>query len=180
MARPQSKPIVLTDRQSAILRHVAGCPSKAYRLVQRARIILHIAEGANNAQVARALGVTEYTPRLWRGRWLAASDLLAAAETEGCDDKTLIALVENALADEPRSGAPSTFTAEQVVQIVALACEKPEDSGRPISHWTLHELADEAVKRGIVESISHMTVWRFLKGGRSQASQEPLLAQCLS
>jgi putative transposase len=163
MCRPQSKPIVLTERQAPVLRHIASCPSKAHRLVQRARIILQIASGANNEQVARALGLTEYTPRLWRGRWLAASGRLAAAEAEGCDDKALGQLVEAVLADEPRSGAPPTFTPEQVVQIVALACEKPEDSGRPVSHWTLQELADEAVKRGIVPGISPMTVGRFLK-----------------
>ncbi len=180
MPRPQSKPIVLTERQSAALRHMTACPSKVHRLVQRAGIILRIASGANNEQVARALGLTEYTPRLWRGRWLAASDRLAAAEAKGCDDKALSQLIESVLADEPRSGAPATFTAEQMVQIMALACEDPRDSGRPVSHWTQQELADEAIRRGIVVSISRMTVGRFLKGGRSKASQEPLLAQCPS
>ncbi|MDI7278117.1 MAG: helix-turn-helix domain-containing protein, partial [Anaerolineae bacterium] len=151
---------MLTERQSAVLRHIAGCPSKAHRLVQPARIILQIADGANNEQVARALGLTEYTPRLWRGRWLAASSRLAAMEAQGCDDKALGQFVENVLADEPRSGAPPTFTPEQVVQIIALACEDPRHSGRPVSHSTRQELADEAAKRGIVASISGMTVGR--------------------
>ena len=176
----QPKPIVVTERQDAVLRHIVRCATKPHRLVQRARIILEMAAGANNAQVARRLGVHISAPRLWRGRWLAANDKLQAAEAEGCNDKALIDLIESVLADEPRSGAPSVFTAEQAVQIVALACEKPEDSGRPISHWTQQELADEAVKRGIVPSISGMTVGRFLKSGRSKASQKPLLAQCLS
>ena len=40
-----------------------------------------------------------------------------------------------------------------------------EDSGRPITHWTPPELADEAKKRGIVESISPRSVGRFLGRG---------------
>ena len=66
------------------------------------------------------------------------------------------------LSDEPRSGAPPKFTPEQVVAIVALACEPPADSERPISHWTPTELAAEAIKRGIVDSISPRQVDRFL------------------
>jgi transposase len=180
MRGPQPKPIVLTERQEAILRHITRCATKPHRLVQRARMILGMATGANNAEIARGQGVHISAARLWRKRWLAANDKLAMAEAEGCNDKALIELIESVLADEPRPGAPAIFTAEQAVQIVALACEKPEDSGRPISHWTLGDLADEAVKRGIVPSISIMTVGRFLKSGRFEASQDPLLAQCLS
>jgi hypothetical protein len=55
-----------------------------------------------------------------------------------------------------------TFTFEQFMQIMALACEKPEAAERPVSSWTPRELADEAVKRGIVTKISPRTVERFL------------------
>ena len=65
--------------------------------------------------------------------------------------------------DLPRSGSPGKFTAEQVTQILAVACEDPEASGRPVTHWTPRELADEVAKRGIVESISPRQVGRFLK-----------------
>jgi hypothetical protein len=60
---------------------------------------------------------------------------------------------------------------------MALACEDPHASSLPISHWTPQELAKEAIRRGIVASISPRSVGRFLKGGTSQASSEPLLAQ---
>jgi putative transposase len=178
MRGPQPKPIVLTERQEMLLRRITRCPTNPQWLVERAGIILEMAAGANNRQVARHLGLIRSTPRLWRGRWLAASTQLAAAEAEDSDDKALSKFIESVLADRPRAGAPAEFTAEQVVQIVALACENPETSGRPISRWTPRELADEAVKRGIVQSISPMTVWRFLKGGRSEATSKPLLAQC--
>ncbi len=77
----------------------------------------------------------------------------------------MLKVVEEMLSDKARAGAPTTFSAEQIVQITAIACEKPEDSERPISHWTARELADEALKRRIVEQISPRSVGRFLKSG---------------
>lgn len=71
-------------------------------------------------------------------------------------------MIVDVLADEPRSGGPPKFSPEQVAAIIALACEPPGDSGLPISHWTPPELAREAAKRGIVESISPRQVDRFL------------------
>jgi len=53
--------------------------------------------------------------------------------------------------DAERCGAPS-FSLEQMLQLFAIACEA-EKYGRPISHWTPRELADE-VKQGIVNTIS--------------------------
>jgi putative transposase len=79
-------------------------------------------------------------------------------------------LIEQVLQDEPRSGTPNFFSTEQVVQIVAIACESPEQSERPVSHWTPRELALEAVKRGVVEKISPRSVGRFLKRSHSQTS----------
>lgn len=80
--------------------------------------------------------------------------------------------------DEPRQGAPVKFTAEQVVQIMALACEAPQACGLPISQWSGQELATEAVKRGIVETISPRSVERFLKRSRFKTSSKPVLAEC--
>jgi putative transposase len=86
-------------------------------------------------------------------------------------------LIAETLADAPRPGAPPTFTAEQIVQIIALACTPPADAGRPIDAWTPRELADEAEHRHIVTSISARSVGRFLKTGRSQAASESLLVE---
>jgi putative transposase len=66
----------------------------------------------------------------------------------------------------PRSGSPGRFTAEQCCQLLALGCEIPADSERPISHWTPREMAAEAQKRGIVDHISRRHVARLLKRGR--------------
>jgi putative transposase len=113
----------------------------------------------------------------WRQRWLALTPKLAQMEVDGGSDKALTALLSAALTDHPRSGTPATFTAEQIVQIVAVACEDPADSGRPISHWTPREVAEEVRKRGIVATISTRSVGRFLKSGRFTAASGGVLAQ---
>lgn len=59
---------------------------------------------------------------------------------------------------------------------MAMACERPEDSQRSITHWTQQELADEAIKRGIVDYVSQRSVGRFLKrSGLATASHERLV-----
>ena len=101
---------------------------------------------------------------------------MATAEQEATD-KELAALIEQVLADAPRPGAPGKFAAEQIVLIIALACEIPVESARPVTHWTRAELADEAVRRGIVESISPRQVGRFKKYRRTETPPQPLLSQ---
>jgi putative transposase len=177
MPGPRPRPIVLTYPQRQTLEHLTRRRSSTQGLVRRARIVLAAAEGHNNEQIARRLGINRETARLWRRVWSDAQELLGAAEEE-TSEKALRECVEGVLADAPRSGAPATFTPEQVVQIVALACEDPrEDSGRAVTHWTPRELADEAVKRGIVGSISARSVGRFLGRGGSQTPQDALLAK---
>ena len=177
MPGPRPHPIVvLTDRQRETLEHLTRRTSSTQGLVRRARIVLAAAEGHNNERIARMLGINRETARLWRRVWSDAQELLAAAEE--ASKKALRECIEGVLADAPRSGAPATFTPQQGVRIVALACEDPrEESGRPITHWSTAELADEAIERGIVQSISPRSVGRFLGRGGSEASSDTLLAK---
>jgi putative transposase len=124
------------------------------RLALRARMILLAAEGQNNAQIARELETAVDSVRLWRERWLSLAGLPLAELS-----------VAERLEDAPRPGKPPTISAEQVCQIVALACEAPEQSGRPLSQWTGREIADEIMRRGIVETISPRHAQRLLKRG---------------
>ena len=81
--------------------------------------------------------------------------------------------IETLFADLPRKGRSPTFTSEQQAAIVALACEDPDDeSQRPISQFTHREIADEAVKRKIVPSISRSQVGVFLKSGRPTTASQ--------
>jgi transposase len=130
--------------------------------VVRSKIILKAASGKRNQIIADELDVKVRMPRLWRKRWAEAQADLAAAEATDMTDAELAILIARVLSDEPRSGAPPTFTPEQICQIVAIACEMPACSGRPVTEWTPRELAEEAIKRGIVETISPRSVGRFL------------------
>lgn len=158
----------VSDRQRSILeRWVRNKADTPYRLVERCRIILLSADGTSNAAQAQLLGVDRQRPRRWRRRWNEAQERLASAEAEGANDRDLAALVTDILNDHPRPGGPPTFSAEQLTMIIGIACEAPEESDRPVTHWTPRELADEAIKRGVVEAISPRHIDRLLKGGIS-------------
>lgn len=62
----------------------------------------------------------------------------------------------------PEPDAPPVFPPEVVVQIKALACELPFETGVPLSRFSNQEIANEATRRGIVAQISGSTVWRWL------------------
>jgi putative transposase len=93
------------------------------------------------------------------------------------DDKELEAQIIAVLSDQPRPGTPAKFSAEEICQIIAVACENPADSERPITEWTPRELAEEVVNRQIVSSISTRQVGRFLKSGGFKAASLAILAQ---
>ena len=154
MRGPKPPAIVLADTERRGLEKLVKAHSTEQQMALRARIVLAAANGLNNAQIARALRVSLDTARLWRRRWL---DLQAIPLAE--------LSLEERLEDLPRPGAPPQISADQVCQIVALACEKPEQSERPITHWTGREIADEIIRRGIVGQISPRHAARLLKRG---------------
>ena len=174
MAGPLPLPITVSPLQQAVLEGLLRQHSTPQMLALRVRIVLAAATGRRNVPLAHDLGCTPKTVIKWRARWAAAAAHLAAVDGDAADLKRLIGHV---LADAPRPGAPDTFTAEQIVQIINLACTPPADAGRPVDAWTPRELADEAVKRQIVPTISPTSVGRFLKAGRPPAASQPLLAQ---
>jgi putative transposase len=175
MAGPQPHTLItISAPQRAVLEALhrqATCPQA---LALRVRIILGAATGQSNTSLATQLACTRSTVRTWRSRWAAAQAQLALAETHSASLRQMIADV---LADAPRSGAPATFSAEQIVAIVNLACTSPRALGRPVDAWTPRELADEAKRQRIVTSISPTSVGRFLGRSRSSTSSQPLLAQ---
>lgn len=157
----------ITERQQDVLKEISNSTTSALRLVQRATVILLAFAGEDNQDIAKEVGFNRNAVAKWRRRWAKAWHKLILIECEQ-SRAGLRRAIEDALADAPRSGCPGIFTPEQVTQILALACEPPEKSGRPITHWTSHELADEAKKRGIVESISASQVGRYLREAELQ------------
>lgn len=147
MPRLSSHPVNLSESQSRELQAVVRKHTSPQRAVTRARIILLAAEDKGIRETSRILGVSRSMVQKWRGRWLESPEGMSADER---------------LKDAPRPGAPAVYTPEQICTIVAIACERPEDSGMPVTHWTQQELADEAVRRGVAEAVSQRSVGRFL------------------
>ncbi len=159
--------IIYTEKQHSILQQMRRSTTAPQRLVQRVGIILMAFTGALNEDIADKIGLARKQVGLWRRRWQQSFDALVAIECRE-SQAALRRSIEDVLSDAPRSGSTGTFTAEQVTQILAVACEPPEQSGRPIDHWTHRELADEVVRRGIVPSISVAQVGRYLAQSKLQ------------
>src|SRR5688572_26850395 len=115
------------ELERVIRRHTAG-----QQVVERARIVLSASDGPSNSEVARTMDVHIDTVRKWRRRW---------SSTRGVPLADLSSTAR--LDDAPRPGTPARITPEQVCRIMALACEAPGESGRPISQWSTTELAAE-------------------------------------
>lgn len=160
--RKQAVEVTVTTKERLLLEPLSRAKAAPQRLVERCRIVLLSAEGLENQAQADELGIDRQRVRRWRRRWAKARPALAAAQKRGASTKDLEKLVIGILMDDDRSGAPPKFTPEQMAGIIALACEPPEESGLPVSHWTPPEIAREAIKRGLVEGISPRQVDRFL------------------
>jgi putative transposase len=141
-------PILLSESEKEELEKLLRRSRTPQQIAMRAKIILRAAAGEGHGEISRALGITKDTSRLWRSRWLELRDAQMS--------------VQERLEDAARSGKPATFTIEQLTHLYALACDPPEKYGRPISHWTPRELADELIEQKIVERISPRHVGRLL------------------
>jgi len=146
--------VLLTDEEKNDLNKLIRRHNVSQQIAKRARVVLAAGVGKSNSQIVREMGISRDMSRLWRQRWI---DLQPIA----LEDLS----IEERLEDLPRPGAPARITLDQKCQIQQMACEKPEESGRPITHWTSREVADEVMKRGIVEQISSRHAARLLKKG---------------
>jgi len=154
MRGPKAQEVNLTDTERQGLEKLIKRHQVGQQIALRARIVVAAADQQTNQAIAQRYQVTLDTARLWRNRWVSLQGITL-------DDLS----VEERLQDAPRPGAPAQITADQRCQIEALACERPEISGRPISHWTAREIADELKKRKIVKNISPRHAARLLKRG---------------
>jgi transposase-like protein len=143
-----AEPVTVLPEQREALEQLVRTRSTPQHLALRARMILHAADDVGVRESARELDVWPKTVRYWRRRWRQAAEGQSVPERP---------------TDAPRSGAPATYTPEQICAVIAMTCEKPSDSERPISHWSQREIADEAIRRGLVPNISQRSVGRFLK-----------------
>jgi transposase len=158
---------MLTEKQHAILEQIIGSRTVAQRLVQRARLIVLAFGGMYNGAISNTIGLQRKQVGLWRRRWKQSFQALVAIECRE-SQAALRRAIEDVLSDAPRSGSPGKFTAEEVTQVLAIACEPVDKSNRPVTEWTGQELADELVRRKIVTSISASQVNRYLAAAELQ------------
>jgi transposase len=127
-----ARQICLSEAQRQVLEKLANSKVKSRDLVERAQIILWCDEGLTNVEQARRLRVHEQRVRRWRRRWAEEASRLTEAEAAGASLKEVRAHAERVLNDAPRPGAPSKFSPEQIAQLIALACEVPEDTAESL------------------------------------------------
>jgi len=140
-----SPPIYLTaSERSELEKNVKGHKVEK-RLFLRSQIVLLAAEGVESVNIAKELNLSEKTCRKWRHRF---------------EKKRLGGIV-----DLERSGAPETFTEEERLSIIHLACTQP-----PIlKNWTLANIAEQAREK-IGKSVSIETVRKILKTADSKTA----------
>jgi len=138
--------VELTESERAELSQLSSARNTPQGIAIRAKIILTADDhkGWSDQRIATVTGVSEYTVRKWRRRW-----------------------VENhSLEELPRGGRPRQFGAEVRAQITALACTNPQGLGMPLARWSFSELAMHLLSLGVVVSIATSTICRWLKAER--------------
>jgi transposase len=111
----------LTADETGAIERLSQSRTAPARAVERAQIVGRAARGERVPAIARALGLTEATVRLWLTRFGAG----------GMDG----------LKDAPRSGRPPVYRPEEVAEVIAASLTKPDDLGLPFGSWTLDRLA---------------------------------------
>ena len=125
--------IELSESEKKKLELIAARPKSLQRDAVRARIVLACAEGRQNKEVAKELGVCNQTVGKWRERF--ASDRLAG------------------LVDAPRSGTPRTISDEKVEEVLTKTLEGPPENR---THWSRRQMA----KRTGIGQDSVGRIWR--------------------
>ena len=123
--------IELSDEERETLQRWARRHSSAQALALRCRIVLAVAEGGTNTEIADRLGTNRTTVGKWRHRF-------AADRLEG-------------LADAPRPGAARQI-GDDVVE--AIVVETLETTPKDATHWSTRALAERhGISRQTVSEI---------------------------
>jgi len=162
----RKEPLQLSDRQKEIIHRIVKKGSVGIAMCKRLQVVLLANEGMSDYGINRVIGMQKNWIGIWRYRWQLQSERLRRLECDddlGISDKEMEKHILEIMAGEKRGGKSSKITLSQLNQIVALACEKPENHGIPFSKWSMASLAQVIMKEKIVESISPSYVCRILK-----------------
>jgi transposase len=136
----------LSKTEEDQLQHWARCDDASMK--HRARVVLLSSQGYRVPEIGSLLEAHPANLRKWIHRF----------NERGCAGLHTV-----------HSGGPrQRFSAQQRAEIVKLSQSNPRDLGLNFSRWTLHKLAQQAARRGIVEAISHECVRQILKAARCE------------
>jgi transposase len=149
------------NQEAELLQAIQKAGSAPAQLVQRAHIITWASEEMKPAEVARAVGLSVGRVREWIERF---------------NEYGLLGLF-----DQPRSGRPREYTAQQALQVVEVATTAPTELGAPLNTWSLSHLQRylEAhtpvgwLCRGTIRAILHEHGISYQEAQRWQESNDP-------
>lgn len=141
--------LILTSEQQEKFERLSKSRKAPYREIQRAKILLHYAEGIPILKIQELAGASR--PTIYK-----------------CIDKALAAGVDAGIKDYYHRPFEPTIDDNAKAWVVNLACTKPKEHGLAAELWTYNELAkftrEHAPSAGH-ESLSKAvkaTVWRIL------------------
>ena len=127
------------QRLKEITRHQRG----EARLYRRARMVLLAASGASVSSIARQLATCRLRVDGWVRRFQTGR--------------------LGGLSDRQRSGRPTVITPLERHQVIATACNSPQDFGLERRTWTLEALRETLLSERLVHQISASEVARILE-----------------
>lgn len=131
---PEATPVILTGAERCELERLVRSTKTAYRLRQRARIVLLAADGLATRAIGRAVGCTTGTASKWRVRYAK---------------KRLVGLDETG-----NRGNDPKYTVETDKRILAVLDQPPPQG---FARWTGPLIADA------LGDVDVQYVWRFLR-----------------
>lgn len=153
----------LTHNLRTILENLVNSSTTPIAILKRSKIVLHILDNYSTYYIANHLAMNRKTIKKWRDRWNHFENKITKIEIKNLHKLKKIVL--EFLRDAKRSGKFPKFSAEHIIKIISLACTPPASHGIPLTHWDSKTLAAQAVKTGIVSSISPSKVSIILKQG---------------
>lgn len=144
MPTPFAPPIILAQNARADLHTLLRAHSTPQSLALRARIVLRSADSdrPSNRTISREFGCDNHTVGKWRRRYLAQGFA--------------------GLQDAVRPGRPKIIAPPTRVQVVSVASSLPQDQDRPVTRWSLDEIATAFLETLGTNPISRSSIWRIL------------------
>lgn len=134
----------LTEAEEKQLQSWLTCNDSAMK--HRSRVVLLSSQGYRVPEIGTLVKAHPANLRKWIHRF----------NERGCEGLRTV-----------HSGGPrQRFSPQQREEIVRLAQKKPRELGLNFTRWTLHKLAWQAAKRGVVDRISHECVRQILRSAR--------------